>query len=428
MGLVARALSKRATLPPNGWAADNLNVGSNSLTGLASAAGVQVNEQKALGIATVYACSRLIASAVADTPLYARREVTVRGRKIKRRVPAGRAPLVEDPFLDVSPITGLFQMVSSLALRGNAYALIVERDELLYPTKLMTLHPDRCKPAKDPKDDRVKFLVGQQYIEPVDIFHVPLFTLPGSPFGLSPIDQHAQSLGLTLAAEEYGARFFGQGSVMSVVLKTPLNLDETQLRIMAQSWQAAHGGFRRSHMPAVASGGADVVPITVPNDAAQFLETRKFQRNEIAMMFGVPPHMIGDVEKTTSWGTGLQQQSIGFVRYTLRDYFSRIQEAFTRAMPPGILAEFDLSDLLRGDLAERYAAYQQGRTMTVLSPNDIRVMEGLEPVDDPLMDEYLLPLNSNVSASDVPELAAELPKPQPAPATAQPQPVEDTQP
>jgi HK97 family phage portal protein len=395
MSVIRRAFEKRSSLPPGGWAADNLNVGANSLLGAAVDSGVQVNERRALGLPAVYACSRVIADAGSATPL--RGVESVNG--VDRFLPRGSIPFVDDPFIDVDQQIGLFQMLVSLALRGNSYSLVMERDRLGRPMKLQTLHPDVVSMRKNTAGD-LMWRVGTSDIDLADIIHIPLFALPGSTLGLSPIDIAAQGLGIALATESYAARFFGQGATTMGVIEIDTELDDVQARRLATAWSAAHGGFRRAHLPAVLSGGATFKPISVPNDAAQFIESRSFQRSEIAMLFGVPPHMIGVTEKTTSWGSGIQQQSIGFVRYTLRGYLSRIENTFSRMLPDGQFARFDLRDLLRGDLAERYAAYQIGRNGGWLSINDIRRDEGLDPIVG-IGDDYLLPMNSSLNGADI---------------------------
>lgn len=404
MSLIRRALERRSTIAPGGWAADNLNVGSNSLTGYAVDSGVAMNERKALGLPAVYACSRVIADAVSSTPLRAVETVNDVDRPI-----AGS--LVDSPFADVDKQIGIFQMVASLALRGNAFCLVVGRDKVMRPNKLVTLHPDDVSMRRK-ADGTIVYRVGRTDVDPADIVHVPLFALPGSHVGLSPIDVAAQGLGIAVATESYAARFFGQGATTSGVIEVDGDLDDVAARRLATAWQSAHGGYRRAHLPAVLTSGATFKPITVPNDAAQFIQSRAFQRGEIAMLFGVPPHMIGDLDKTTSWGMGIQQQSIGFVRYTLRGYLTRIENVFTQMMPEGQFARFDLRDLLRGDLAERYAAHQMGRNGGWLSINDIRRDEGMAPIDSSIGDDYLLPLNSSLNGADVATLNA--PKETPA--------------
>lgn len=405
MSFLRDVVERRSSLPPNGWAADNLNVGSNSMFGWSSDAGVMVNERRALGLPSVYACTRVIADAVSSTPFRA----MVLADGVERPAPAGVPSILDDPFVDVDAQIGVFQMVASLALRGNAFCLVVERDRLLRPTKLATLHPDDVALRRTASGE-FEWRVGQQRVDAADVVHVPLFSLPGSMLGLSPIDIAAQGLGIALATESYAARFFGQGATTTGVIEVETDLDDVEARRLATAWQAAHGGFRRAHLPAVLSAGASYKPITVPNDAAQFIESRSFQRGEIAMLFGVPPHMIGDTDKTTSWGTGIQQQSIGFVRYTLRGYLTRIERAFSRMMPDDQFARFDLRDLLRGDLAERYAAHQMGRNGGWLSINDIRRDEGLDPIPG-IGDDYLLPMNSSLNGADIGPLNASTKEP-----------------
>ncbi len=172
------------------------------------------------------------------------------------------------------------------------------------------------------------------------------------------------------------------------MLTTEKSLEDAEVRRVQQQWIQSHGGRRR---PAVLTGGFDWKPITITPDESQFIETRKMQVTEIARIFGIPPHMIGDVEKSTSWGTGIEQQSIGFVTYTLRPWLTRIESALNRVTPAGQFVKFNVDGLLRGDTKSRHESYRLGLDGGYYSPNEVRAWEDLPPIPDG--DSYRQPLN-----------------------------------
>jgi HK97 family phage portal protein len=216
--------------------------------------------------------------------------------------------------------------------------------------------------------------------------------------GLSPIEQARQGIGLSLAAERYGARFFGDSANPSAVLETDANLTDDAARRTVESWVSSHGGRRH---PALMSGGLKYRPISITPEESQFLETRGYQRGEIAMLYGIPPHMIGDTEKSTSWGSGIEQQSIGFVQFTLLAWLRPIEAAYSKyLLPRGQSMRFNVSGLLRGDTAQRYTAYTQARNAGWLNVDEIRALEDLEPVPNGAGASYIQPLNMGPLGSD----------------------------
>jgi len=173
---------------------------------------------------------------------------------------------------------------------------------------------------------------------------------------LSPIGLVRQTVGLALAAEEYGARFFGQDARPGGVIEVPLELSDTAFARMKSQWNALHAGVQRSHLMAILEGGAKWNTVGLAPEDAQFLLTRRFEVSEIARIYGVPPHLIGDTDRSTSWGTGIEQQTIGFVVYTLRPWVVR-EEKVTRR---GLLQLAD-PNLYMEDVSRRAAPwrYQQ---------------------------------------------------------------------
>ncbi len=210
--------------------------------------------------------------------------------------------------------------------------------------------------------------------------------------GYSPVRVARQGIGIAFAAEAYGAALFANGGYPGGVLQAQGAVDdEVYERLMAR-WEAAHRGFARAHRPAVLEGGLSWQQVGLPPEDAQFLETRRFARQEIAGMFGVPPHMIGDVDRSTSWGTGIEQQSLGFVTYTLDRWLVRAERALGAWTAPGRYWRFNRAALLRGDLKSRYEAYAVGRQWGFLSANDVKRREDEDPIGA-AGDAYWQPLN-----------------------------------
>lgn len=374
-----RAVTSLASIPKNsdGFVAD---------------AGVYVSEQTALQLTAVHACVRLLADAIASLPMDVYRK---RGdlREPVRPTP----PLVANPLDEVTDFEWKFMVVTSLALRGNSYNVVVERDRFEFPTKLLPVHPDVVQVSEDRDTGRPIYRVEGERIPNADMVHIKRFTLPGWLTGLSPIEAARQGIGLGLAAERFGARWFGDSAAPSSVLETDQDRTPEQVREIQRNWIASHGGRR---YPAVLSGGFKWRPITITPEESQFLETRRFQRSEIAMLFGIPPHMIGDTERSTSWGTGIEQQSIGFVVYTLRPWLTCIESALSRLLPRGQFVRFNVDALLRGDIKSRYEAYAQARNAGWLSVDEIRELEDRPPLPGGIGQGYLQPLNMAPLGSD----------------------------
>lgn len=373
----------------------NSNAIPRNSDGFGSDAGEFVNERTALQLGAVYACTRLLADSVASLPMDAYRR-----RGSIREELSPMPSLVRQPSTNWNNFEWVFQVVTSLALRGNSINVITKRDVLEYPTEVEPLHPDQVRIDFDERSGRITYDVGGTRIPNHDILHIRRFVLPGCPIGLSPIQQARMGIGLSIAAERFGARWFGQAATPSSVLETDQNLTEEAAKHLQKQWISSHGGKRH---PAVLSGGVKWRPIEVTPDESQFLQTRQFQRGEIAMMFGVPPHMIGDTAKSTSWGSGIEQQSIGFVTYTLRPWLSCIETALSSLLPRGQFVRFNVDGLLRGDQKARYDSYTAARNAGWMSVNEIRSYEDMPPIPDG--DTYIQPLNMAPLGTDPTESA-----------------------
>ncbi|MER6533009.1 phage portal protein [Streptomyces sp900105755] len=413
MSLFRRGLERRtvtqfgdSSIPTNG-----------SLAAL-TASGVPVNDQTAMKLIAVNACVRIISSAIAGRPL---RSMQARDRVL---VPVAPAPaIVTDPFGGAASTrfpsrrAGLKQMAVSLLLRGNAYAYVVGRDYLQRPTRLMVLHPDRVRPTLEDDGARSYTIDRQKVDNPADILHVTGLCMPGAAEGMSVISYARNSIGLGLAAEEFGGKWFGNGAHLTGVIEMEANLDKPRARQMKESFEASHSGLPNAHAIGVLSGGAKWKPISVNAEDAQFLGTRAAANLDMAMLFGVPPHMLGQVDRTTSWGTGIEQQAIGFRIWTLDDWLGTFEDAWTTMLPRGQVAQLDTSSLERTDTAGRWSWYATARTIGGMTQNEIRAKENLTPVEGG--DDINAPLNSAHAGDAPPE---ETPPPDDKPPAPTPKP------
>lgn len=212
---------------------------------------------------------------------------------------------------------------------------------------------------------------------------------------MSPMRYAAQSIGVGLAAEQYGASFFGNGSVPRLAISMPGTLNKEQQQTLRAAWDATYGGVSNSNKTAVLFGGAKLEKVSISPDEAQFIETRKFQVSEIARWYRVPPHMIGDLDKATF--SNIEHQALEFVTYTLRPWLVRFEQELRRKLFFGVYktqyAEFNVDGLLRGDVKSRSDYYIRGRQWGWLSANDIRRLENMEAIEGDGGDAYLTPLN-----------------------------------
>lgn len=234
----------------------------------------------------------------------------------------------------------------------------------------------------------------------------PVFHIPGMGFdglqGVSPILMAAQTFGTAIAADKLAARFYSRGQQLGGIVKVKAPLaNQSQADAIKMHWRDSHGGIRNSGDVAVLDAETDFQPITIAPEALQFLQSRQWQATEVARMFGVPPHLIGELEKSTSWGAGIEQQNIGFVAYTIRGYTDRVEQRFTREFGTrGKPLEFDLDRLLRGSTMERFQAYGQAIGWGWMTRAEAREKERMKPI--PGLDAPLQPQSMNGALADGP--------------------------
>ena len=376
---------------------------SNSSIGGFVEAGQTVSEYTALQIAAVYGSVSIIADACSTLPI---QTFSSENPATRRELPLG--PLITAPYAEISRIDWVVQYVTSMALRGNFFGHIIERDAQLYPSQIQPVHPAyvtvrRIRSGSDA--GRPEYRFQGQRVPVDDVFHVRNLTVPGSLVGLNPIEQLRVTLGLARAQDLYGGAYFANSANPSGVIEIEGEMNDLETRRLAIEWRDRHGGTENAHMPAVLTGGAKFKAISITPDDSQFLQSRGFSQGEISgMIFRVPPHMIGLVDRTTSWGTGIAEQEQGFVTNTLMGYLVRLEEALTAVGPKdGRVNRFNVSRRLRGNRLQRYQAYGLGLAGGFLCPDDARAEEDMPPLPDGLGQTYMVPINSQTIKQAVAE-------------------------
>lgn len=351
--------------------------------------GKTVNERTALQTTAVYACVRILSETIASLPLHVYQYTE--GGKAKDTEHVLYTLLHDEPNPDMTSFVFRETLMSHLLIWGNAYAQIL-RDRSGQVIGLYPLLPDQMSVHRSEKGKL--FYVYNRYEEDnpniqekgsivlsqEEVLHIPGLGFDGL-IGYSPIALAKNAVGMTLACEEYGASFFGNGANPGGVLEHPGILkDPAKVR---DSWNAVYQGTRNAHKVAVLEEGMSYKQIGIPPEEAQFLETRKFQINEIARLFRIPPHLVGDLEKSSF--SNIEQQSLEFVKYTLDPWVVRFEQALKKSL---LLPEekkthfikFNVDGLLRGDYQSRMNGYAIGRQNGWLSTNDIRELEELNPI------------------------------------------------
>jgi HK97 family phage portal protein len=356
------------------------------LTGGLSPAGMPVNERTALSVGACYACIRLIAGAIAGLPLPVYRRVEQRRERTDHEL---WWLLNREPNEIMSAPVFWEYLVSSLLLSGDAFARI-RRFSATDP-RIAAFEPlsPRFVEVKA-NGGRLAYVVYEgtrrEVLDQDDVLHVPGVGFDGLR-GLSPVRSAARNaIGTAMAADRYAARFFSNGARPDFLLEWPGKLDDEAKKLLRESWDATFGGADRSHRPAIMTAGAKLTPLQMTAEDAQIIATRKFQVEDIARIFGVPPFMISDTEKTTSWGSGVEHMSVGFVRYTLSPHLSRFEAEINRKCfrSDRFFCEFSVEGLLRGDSkarAEYYRAALGGSAGSGwMTQNEVRQLENLPEI------------------------------------------------
>lgn len=369
--------------------------------------GVNVSAESAMRVTTVFACVRIISWTLASLPLPLYRRLEPRGKERATEHPL-YALLHDRPNSEQTAFEFRALLQAQALLYGNGYAEI-EFDRFGLPVALWPVPSGRCRPRRSKSRELFYEITlpdgTPKPLQAYQIFHVKGLTLNGDE-GLSVIAAHRQGLGLTLAAEEFGARFFGQGANVGGVATHPGKLSPEAYERLKTSLEEKHQGLGKVLRILLLEEGMKFDKLGIPPNDAQFLETRRFQIADTARMFGVPSHMVNDTERTTSWGSGIEEQGIGFVVYTMGPWFANWEQQITRKLlldgaALEYFAEFLVDGLLRGNIAARYSAYAIGRQWGWLRADDVLEMENRNPLPDGQGQIVLNPMNM-LSAGSLP--------------------------
>ncbi|WP_200796563.1 phage portal protein [Sporanaerobacter acetigenes] len=343
--------------------------------------GKVVNERTAMQTTAVYACVRILAETTASLPLH------IYKRTDKGKEKALDHPLYyllhDEPNPEMTSFVFRETLMGHLLLWGNAYSQII-RDGRGRVLALYPLMPDRMMVYRSDSGEIYYTYSkdGEEYIlKNWEVLHIQGLGFDGL-VGYSPIAMAKNAIGMAIATEEYGATFFNNGASPGGVLEHPGILKDPEK--VRKSWNSVYGGSGNAHKVAVLEEGMSFKPIGIPPEQAQFLQTRKFQLNEIARIFRIPPHMIGDLDKSSF--SNIEQQSLEFVKYTLTPWLSRWEMCMMKALlspseKKEYLIKFNVEGLLRGDYKTRMEGYSIGIQNGFLSPNDVRELEDMNTIE-----------------------------------------------
>ena len=354
-----------------------------------STSGKVVTERSAMQMTAVYSCVRILSEAVAGLPLHLYRYKDGGGKEKAIDHPLYRL-LHDEPNPEMSSFVFRETLMTHLLLWGNAYAQIIRNGKgeimALYPLMPNKMRVDRDEHGKlyyeysHSSDEAGTMKNTTVRLTPYDVLHIPGLGFDGL-VGYSPIAMAKNAIGMAIACEEYGAKFFANGAAPSGVLEHPGVIKDPQK--VRDAWQSQFGGSANSNKVAVLEEGMKYTPISISPEQAQFLETRKFQINEIARIFRVPPHMVGDLEKSSF--SNIEQQSLEFVKYTLDPWVIRWEQSLSRILftdeeKKTLFFKFSVEGLLRGDYQSRMNGYATARQNGWMSANDIRELENMDKI------------------------------------------------
>lgn len=354
-----------------------------------STSGKVVTERSAMQMTAVYSCVRILAEAIAGLPLHLYRYRDDGGKEKAIDHPLYLL-LHDEPNPEMSSFVFRETLMTHLLLWGNAYAQIIRNGKgevvALYPLMPNKMSVDRDSDGHlyytyQRSNEEAPIAEGTKVVlSPKDVLHIPGLGFDGL-VGYSPIAMAKNAIGLAIATEEYGSKFFANGATPSGILEYPGTVKDPEK--VRDSWTRGFSGSGNAHKVAVLEEGMKYTPISISPEQAQFLETRKFQINEIARIFRVPPHMVGDLDKSSF--SNIEQQSLEFVKYTLDPWVVRWEQSIQRTLlqdeeKPRYFVKFNLEGLLRGDYQSRMNGYATARQNGWMSANDIRELENLDRI------------------------------------------------
>ncbi|MDD5486687.1 MAG: phage portal protein [Dehalococcoidales bacterium] len=394
MGIISRMERARVENPSVPLSATNVlaSIGFGDTT----PSGVTVNQTKALGITAFWAGVRIISQTIAGLPCEPY-ERTEKGRRLATEHPAYKLLHIRpNPFM--TPFTFKEIRAAHCLTWGNSYAEI-EYDKGGRPIALWPLLPDRTEPVIKNGEKIYSTVINgvKIYLSADRVLHVPGLGFDGIK-GYNVIKMHRDSLGLTIAANEYGAQFFGNSGRPSGVIKHPGNPEPDERQQLREEWNQMHTGLNKAQRTAVLWGNMDWKPITIPPEEAQFLTTRQMQIEEVARILNINPILLQQTSKQTSWGSGVEKFLVAFGKFTIMPWLERDEDAFNwdlfRDNERGkFYVKYNINQLLRGDAKMQAEILEIKRRNGVINADEWRELEEQNPLPDGLGKEYILPLN-----------------------------------
>lgn len=381
--------------------------GSGDFVDIQSQSGTIVNTDTALQLNAVFSAVSLISDTISTLPIDA--YIRSQGARYALRP---RPAWVTKPDVDTTKEAFYGSAIVSLLLEGNVFIRVFRntRGEIV---DMKVLNPLDVEIKRNGLG-RVIFNVrgSERALTSEEIVFIPDVVKPGSIRGISRVEALKENFGLASALEKYAARFFGSGTQTSGVLEVPGNLTAEQAKSMQEAFDSRHRGWARAHKTAIITGGATYKPTNVPNDQAQFLDSRRMAVEDVARAFNIPPHLLG-LPGTNTYAS-VEQNNIAFVTHTLRPIAQKLEGAMTTLLAQetgkeAAFVKFTIDGLLRADVNARTEAYARGLQSGYYKINDIRRFEDLEPIDDPSAETVRVPLaNVNVDAADLSAMSAKV--------------------
>ena len=372
-------------------AGDDIEVASNS--------GTKINPDTAFQISAIFSAVSLISDTISTLPMDAHRRVN--GNRFPMRP---KPDWVNKPDVDTTRESFYGQVIVSMLLEGNAFIRVFTQNGQI--VNMTVLNPQQVK-IERPAYGQVRYAIEgeKRKLTPDEIIHIADVVRPGTLRGVSRVEALKENFGLAMALENYAAKFFGQGATTQGIIEFPDELTGEQAKQLAQSFDARHKGWNRSHKTGVLTGGAKYRETSVNNDQAQFIDSRRMAVEDVARAFNVPPHLLG-LPGTNSYAS-VEQNNLAWVTHCLRPIIQKIENAMSPllAMSPGgqdAFIKFNIDGLLRADINSRMSAYSTGLQSGFLSINDVRRLEDLRIIADPSADTVRVPLaNVDVQASTI---------------------------
>jgi len=380
--------------------------GSGDFVDVQSQSGTVVNTDTALQLNAVFSAVSLISDTISTLPIDA--YIRSQGARYALRP---RPVWVTKPDVDTTKEAFYGSAIVSLLLEGNIFIRVFRSRGVIVDMKV--LNPLDVEIKRNGQGRIIFNVTGEsRALTQDEIVFIPDVVKPGSLRGISRVEALRENFGLASALEKYAARFFGSGTQTSGVLEVPGNLTAEQAKSMQEAFDSRHRGWARAHKTAIITGGAQYKPTNVPNDQAQFLDSRRMAVEDVARAFNIPPHLLG-LPGTNTYAS-VEQNNIAFVTHTLRPIAQKIEGAMTSLLAQetgkeAAFIKFTIDGLLRADVNARTEAYARGLQSGYYKINDIRRFEDLEPIDDPSAETVRVPLaNVNVDAADLSAMSAKV--------------------